>query len=465
MKSSCHYERSAAISLFKIYTKGLLRLVVPRNDDTSEVSLLYRHTFRFMTENSNIQTDKKLILAEAGRCVACGLCLPHCPTYQLAQLETESPRGRISFISALASGELDASENLNKLLQHCLLCRACEKMCPSSVPFGRLMDKSRHLYRQMVETKSVTNTTVEKLIDFSLRNPEWLRVGARFTWPISRFSRKNIKRAEHNHQRKRSFVDYLPSIQAHKQWKNEYPVDNSDKQVSLFLGCVSRSLDGGTLDDVIYVLNKIGYSVNIPEQQVCCGALSLHAGREKESVAMMQKNIQAFAATELPVIHVASGCGSTLSAYHHYLTDDGFSDRINEACHFVDRHWPEGTVITSRKMKVLLQTPCSLECSSANTSAPFHLLNRFVDIDLQMVSSPYSCCGAAGTTMLTDFNTSNSLRDPVLEQINEERPDVVVSSNIGCALHLSEGLRKAGIDIPVRHPISLVADILRNQLI
>lgn len=67
--------------------------------------------------------------------------------------------------------------------------------------------------------------------------------------------------------------------------------------------------------------------------------------------------------------------------------------------------------------------------------------------------------------MFTAVKVSNQLRDPVLNQIREEKPDLVVTSNFGCALHLAEGLRKTGIDIPVKHPVSLVADILRKQIV
>jgi len=414
-------------------------------------------SFRFMIKYPNINADKNFIIAEAGRCVACSLCLPYCPTYQLTQIETESPRGRISLLSAMASGQLPATDRLNDLIHHCLLCRACETHCPSSVSFTRLMDKGRYLLRQKLEPASIKSRITDKIIDFSLRNPEWIRIATRFTWLLHLLSKTGYE------DKDRKLSDYLASKQQHRRWRTEYPTTGSGKQVFLFLGCVSRSMDGRTLDDAIYVLNRIGYSVIIPPQQSCCGALSLHAGREEEAIRVMKKNVHAFAYTRAPVIHTASGCGMSLMSYKDYITDQGFSSRIDEISHFIDNHWPDTLDSSSKKFSAILHTPCSMENGETDTNAPSPLLSRFANIDLQLVNSQYNCCGAAGTKMLTDFRVSNSLRQPVLDQITSEMPDMVLTSNIGCALHLSEGLRKEGIDIPVRHPISLVADVLRNQ--
>jgi glycolate oxidase iron-sulfur subunit len=413
----------------------------------------YYTGFQFLTGNSmkyaeNIQADKDLILTEAGRCVACGLCLPHCPTYQLTQVEAESPRGRISLISALASGDLEASDTLERLLHNCLLCRACENMCPSSVSFSMLMDKGRYLLKHSQKKTSFKSFTSNKVIDFLFRHPEWIRIAAQLTTPISTLSRNKTGRSGKHRQTERTVLDYLPSIKPHKRWENKYLVENSDKQVSLFLGCVSRSMDGETLDDAIYVLNKLGYSVTVPAGQVCCGALSLHAGREKESLQMMQKNIQAFENTPAsPIIHTASGCGVSLGKYHDYLPDAGFSTRLNEICQFIVSHWPGQVNDASPTMKVLLHTPCSLGKKPVTDTAPYRMLSKFVKLELHTSISTYHCCGASGTKMLVDFDTSNALRDPVLNQIKIEQPDIVVSSNIGC----------------VKHPVSLVADILREN--
>jgi glycolate oxidase iron-sulfur subunit len=337
-------------------------------------------------------------------------------------------------------------------------------MCPSSVSFSMLMDKGRYLLKHSQKKASFKSFTSNKIFDFLFRHPEWIRIAAQITSPIITLNRNKKVRTDKSRQTERTVLDYLPSIKPHKRWEKEYLVENSNKQVSLFLGCISRSMDGETLDDAIYVLNKIGYSVTIPAGQACCGALSLHAGREKESLKMMQKNIQAFENTpSFPIIHTASGCGTNLGKYHDYLPDAGFSNRVNEICQFIDSHWPKDMNVASPTMKVLLHSPCSLENKPANESAPHKMLTRFEKLNLHLSSSAYHCCGASGTKMLLDFDTSNALRDPVLNQIKMEQPDIVVTSNIGCALHLAEGLRQAQLDIPVKHPVSLVADIFREN--
>ncbi len=83
--------------------------------------------------------DKKKLLIDADSCVKCGLCLPHCPTYTHTQNENESPRGRIALIQAWAGEKLSITEKLVEHIDHCLLCRSCEKVCPAVVHYGLLI--------------------------------------------------------------------------------------------------------------------------------------------------------------------------------------------------------------------------------------------------------------------------------------------------------------------------------------
>jgi glycolate oxidase iron-sulfur subunit len=76
-------------------------------------------------------------------CVACGLCLPHCPTYRVTGEESASPRGRITAMRSVAEGLSEPDETFARFMDLCLACRACEDVCPSHVPFGRMVERAR----------------------------------------------------------------------------------------------------------------------------------------------------------------------------------------------------------------------------------------------------------------------------------------------------------------------------------
>src|ERR687898_1326931 len=81
--------------------------------------------------------------ADLSSCVACGLCLPHCPTYRLTGEESASPRGRIAAMRAVQEGRATTDDTFAEFMDLCLVCRACEDVCPSHVPFGRMMEAAR----------------------------------------------------------------------------------------------------------------------------------------------------------------------------------------------------------------------------------------------------------------------------------------------------------------------------------
>ena len=114
------------------------------------------------------------------RCVHCGLCLNQCPTYLEWGLETESPRGRLALMKAVAEGRVGYSKRLVEHMDLCLLCRACEAACPSAVPFGELMVETRVRIQEETKTPLVETFIRNFIFRWVLPNKSVLAIAFKF---------------------------------------------------------------------------------------------------------------------------------------------------------------------------------------------------------------------------------------------------------------------------------------------
>src|SRR5262245_50276490 len=89
--------------------------------------------------NPGAALDGELLLG----CVHCGLCTASCPTYVETGNENDSPRGRIYLMRAVRDGRLELNREVQRHLELCLDCRACETACPSGVQYGKLIEPFR----------------------------------------------------------------------------------------------------------------------------------------------------------------------------------------------------------------------------------------------------------------------------------------------------------------------------------
>jgi glycolate oxidase iron-sulfur subunit len=382
---------------------------------------------------------------ELTTCVACGLCLPHCPTYRVTGDETRSPRGRIAAMRQVQWHDLAIDESFVDSIDTCVQCRGCETACPSGVPFGRLMESTRA-------------TLVRELPSYQ---PWWRRVGYRLLRHHRLLLVLSTLAALGQRLRlvpsRRLGLPRLP-LRRSRLVASGDPA-NDERAVWLFTGCVMDAWQRDVHAAAQRVIEATATGVRASGgAAACCGALAMHAGLEDEARRAARATMRALAG-EGPIVVDSAGCGAMLKDYGHLLgTDEAvrFSARVRDIHEWlaprVDRlPLPSAD---ADKPSVAVQDPCHLRhVQRAHTSvrlvlAPFAELAELDDDGL--------CCGAGGAYSALHPQLASAIRDRKLAAIERTGAATVVSANPGCALHL------AAAGVATRHPIEVIDEAIRG---
>lgn len=370
----------------------------------------------------------------------CGLCLPHCPTYGLLRDEAESPRGRISLIKGWAEGKVAPSVSLTEHLDHCLACRNCESACPAQVRYGELIDHARAAMKHRPpKTSWLASNPTRRLAEHALRLYQ-LSGAQRVARGSGALRLLGLARAD----------AALPALET-VRLKNFYPATGARQgQVGLFTGCATAVFDRITLNAAAKALTRCGFDVHVPRAQACCGSLHQHAGELETAQRLIAANRKAFTTLHLDaVVTVASGCGAQLAEKSELPVRD-ISD-------FLVGAWRENLTLEPLAKTAAVHNPCTLRNVLHRAEAPYALLRRIPQFKASPLPRNEVCCGGAGEYILNQAAMADALRSPKLAALANGSPDMLLTSNIGCALHLRAGVVQAGLEMEVLHPVTLIA--------
>jgi glycolate oxidase iron-sulfur subunit len=182
--------------------------------------------------------------------------------------------------------------------------------------------------------------------------------------------------------------------------------------------------------------------------------MALHEGDGASAAAMRRRNLQAFTSCDA-VLTLASGCAAVLK---EYPDAPAFTAKIHDISAFLLAHpWPRSVQAQALSGKALLHSPCTLRNVLKSEQAVSSLLQRIPQLELIEPPKSIHCCGAAGTYMLEHPAMAQALRGDILDFAAAVKPDYLLTSNVGCAMHLRAGLKQRGLDnVRVLHPVVLL---------
>lgn len=378
-------------------------------------------------------------------CVHCGFCTATCPTYQLLGSELDGPRGRIYLIKDML--ESNAATDKTRLhLDRCLTCRACETTCPSGVRYGRLIDIGRELVEEHAP-RPLHQKLLRKALLNVLPYPSRLKVALKLG---------------------RLFKPLLPKrlggkIPAQQDAMPPLPRSKHARHMLVLEGCVQSLATPNTNAAAARVLDRLGISLISAPSAGCCGALNQHLSDSAGARDLMRNNIDAWwpyvERGAEAIVMSASGCGLMVKGYGAALRDDPEyaekAARISalslDLVEVLGREDLASFTHTGQGKRIAYQSSCTLQHGQKLGGTVEALLRR-CGYELTDVTDSHLCCGAAGTYTLTQPELSAQLLRNKLATLDAGDPEVIVTANVGCQMHLASASK-----VPVRHWIELLA--------
>jgi len=448
------------------------------------------------------------------QCIHCGFCLPTCPTYAVLGVEMDSPRGRIYQMQAVAEGRLEISDDFIEHMNCCLGCRACETACPSGVQFGKLIEAAReqiHLevdtiapqegadthgseeYESLLSpTTNVNNASIAaKLLRqffFGLMLPSRSVLTLVFAG-LKLYQRSGLQTLV----RRTGLLDAVNALPTPFQGQLKIPEALMDSatgaviqqqlpeitpaigprryRVGMISGCIMDQIFRNINDATIRVLTANGCEVITPTQQICCGALHVHAGEAERGRALAKHNIDVFEQYNCDAIIINSaGCGSTLKEYVHLLRDDptyaeraqAFSEKVKDISEFlagIELNRAMGPV----ERTVTYHDACHLVHGQKIRQQPRQLLKAIPGIKLVDLKEADWCCGSAGIYNISNQEMGHELLERKMNNVSATNASVLATGNPGCMMQIAMGVRERGLDMTVMHPVQLLDEAYQTS--
>lgn len=241
------------------------------------------------------------------------------------------------------------------------------------------------------------------------------------------------------------------------------------KRVQLMATCLCDAFYDDVAAATVEVLEHLGVEIAFPEAQTCCGQPAFNGGDWASSRKVVRHAVKAFAGDD-PVVVPSGSCAAMM--YHGAIMEFEKEPDLPEVAALGRRTWELTDYIVNGlgvktwsgrfDAKIALHRACHTRGTATIPSA-LTLLGSIPGVQLVDFGEMEQCCGFGGTFSVAFPNISTSMGALKLDHIRAAQPDVLVSPDMSCLMHMTGLAKREGKPIKAMHIAQVLRDALKSQ--
>ena len=237
--------------------------------------------------------------------------------------------------------------------------------------------------------------------------------------------------------------------------------------VALFATCIVDQVFPQVGLAIAGILERLGYAVDFPEAQTCCGQPAFNSGYRAEAAQVARHFLRVFRDAEYIVVPSGS-CGTMIA--HHFadlFPDDpaalaeahALESRVYEFSRFLLEVARVDDLGARFDGVVTYHDSCHALREMHIKEGPRRLLSKVRGLTLREMDVAEECCGFGGTFSIKFPEVSGAMARTKIDSIVRTGASAVVSIDSSCLMQLQGVLSRAGLPIRALH----LAEILSRQ--
>jgi L-lactate dehydrogenase complex protein LldE len=238
-------------------------------------------------------------------------------------------------------------------------------------------------------------------------------------------------------------------------------------RIALFVTCFNDTLFPATGRAVVELLERLGHTVEFPEDQTCCGQMHANTGYREEAIALARRFVRVFAGAEVIVSPSASCVAMVRDQYPRLAQASGDGALGREVGALVPRVLELSELLVDRlgvddvgaafAHRVTYHPTCHSLRALHVGDRPLRLLRAVRDIDLVELADAQECCGFGGTFAVKNAATSSAILADKLRHVLATRAEVCVAVDNSCLMHIGGALRRGRTGVRTMHLAEILA--------